>query len=300
MTTPFIPIRGGKFVFIENENIRNQIDEAGRKFIVFVEGYDDRVIYRILYEDKSDRIEFIDVSLYGQSTGGAEKVKEYVEKMVYHLKNEEYYFGITDRDFRTDQELEDEKNNPKYNNKLYIFSERYTLENYFIDSNLLLKFLEGKSMSNKGLINILDINKIKQITSDICMDLIIISAANWTLKFFREEFMGRTAPCEEGKVKNILINKIVNRYGADAEDYTKDRYEYYKNYISNRISELQKYIHGKYFFFQFNEAIKKETQKISGRRITIDIDNAKDNLARILRIIGLSDDFKMFERLIGI
>ncbi len=299
MTTLFIPIKGGKFSFIDNENIRNQIDEAGRKFIVFVEGYDDRVIYRILYEDKSDRIEFIDVSLYGQSTGGAKEVKEYVEKMVFHLKNEEYYFGITDRDFRTDEELEDEKNDPKYNNKLYIFSERYTLENYFIDPNLLLRFLEGKSISNKGLIDILDINKIEQITTEICRKLVIISAANWTLKFFGEKFVRRSTPCEESVVKKILINKILDKYGVEVEDCT-EHYEYYKNYISNRISQLQKYIHGKYFLFQFNEAIKRETQKSSDRKINIDIDNAKDNLARILKTIGLSDDFKMFERLIGI
>ncbi len=78
------------------------------------------------------------------------------------------------------------------------------------------------------------------------------------------------------------------------------RYEYYKFYILNRINESQKYLNGKYFFFHFNEAIKKETEKITGKRVNIDIDNAKDNLARILKNYGLPGDFQKFERLIGI
>jgi len=40
MPVQFIPIRGGKYCFIDNQDIRNSIDEAGRKIVVFVEGYE--------------------------------------------------------------------------------------------------------------------------------------------------------------------------------------------------------------------------------------------------------------------
>jgi len=46
-----------------------------------VEGYDDRVIHRILYREELNRIDLIDVSVHGEATGGADAVKEYIEKM---------------------------------------------------------------------------------------------------------------------------------------------------------------------------------------------------------------------------
>jgi len=301
MPVQFIPIRGGKYCFIDNQGIRNSIDEAGRKIVVFVEGYDDWVIYRILYEGELNRIDFIDVSVQGEATGGADTVKEYIEKMVFYLKSEERYFGITDRDYRTDDELQDEIDDPKYNNKLFIFSECYTLENYFIDSKILYDFLRDKSISNKKLIPIIDINKIENIINIVCKELIVISAANWTLKFFRKEFLSRNTPCDENIVtKNILHSLSISPNMTEASKNVLYRYEYFKWFILNRIDDLQKYLHGKYFLFHFNKAIKEETERTSKKRVNVDIDNAKAHLARILKNNDLPDDFKKFEGLVGI
>ncbi|MCP4111733.1 MAG: hypothetical protein GY749_40450 [Desulfobacteraceae bacterium] len=113
--------------------------------------------------------------------------------------------------------------------------------------------------------------------------------------------VSRNTPCDENTViNNILRSLSISQYMTEDRENILYRYEYFKYFILNRINELQKYLNGKYFFFHFNQAIKQETETITGKRINIDIDNAKDNLARILKNNDLPDDFKKFERLIGI
>ncbi|QTA82210.1 DUF4435 [Desulfonema limicola] len=290
MTINFTSISGGKFSFIDNQDIRHAIDMAGRKKIVFLEGYDDQVIFEILFSEKLNQVAFIDTSIVGRSSGGCEKVKKYLENIYIYL-SENRFFGIIDRDFKTDNEVNTEVNDPKYNNKLYIFRERYTLENYFIEGHILLGYIKGKSMKNKRLYTILTINIIN-IINNIMENLITISAGNRTLLDYRKAFLDRNTPCDEKIViKKILSNLDIKKFQVERRTAVIRWYKYYRNNIQNDRSHIHKYISGKYFFYHFNNTIKELTNQTTGKQINIDIDNAKDNLAHRLKDGGLPTEF---------
>ncbi|MDM8514745.1 DUF4435 domain-containing protein [Desulfobacterales bacterium HSG16] len=292
-------IGGGRFSFIDNQDIRNDIDIAGRKKVVFIEGYDDKVIFEILFHEELEEVAFIDTSAVGQSGGGCDKVKEYLEKTYRHL-NETRFFGIIDRDFKTDHELDTELNEPKYKNKLYIFRDRYTLENYFIEKGILLEYIRGKSSSNKKLKGILGID-ISGIINNILMKLIIVAAGNRTLLDYRNKFLNRSTPCDKKIVVTKILSKLlIKEYEVEKRTAVKRWYDYYRKYMEKDSFYIHKHISGKYFFYHFNKAIKDETNRTCGKQINIDIDNAKDNLARILKIRGLPDDLNNILVFLGV
>jgi hypothetical protein len=87
-----------KYEFI-HEDLREAflkaVEKAGRKNIVFVEGYDDKVIYGILYQKYlEEELCFIDISFEAEKLansdlkariGGCEKVKNCLQAFVKHL-----------------------------------------------------------------------------------------------------------------------------------------------------------------------------------------------------------------------
>jgi len=172
MNSTFHIISDTKFDFIEDEELRNELRKrvmkAGRKNIVFVEGYDDKIIYDIVYKNYLDRLHFIGTSMKSAKrddsceniTGGCEKVKNLLKKFVSGLPNEKRFYGVIDRDLKLDEEIESERNLTCYDHRLFIFFERYTLENYFIEINILCDFLHDKSMNNKNLIPLLSSERL--------------------------------------------------------------------------------------------------------------------------------------------
>ena len=125
-----------KYSFI-HENLRpafkKAVEKAGRKNIIFVEGYDDKVIYGILYEEYLEKLCFIDISFEAekvvdsefQSTGGCEQVKKHLHAFVEHFPETKHFYGVIDRDLRTDEEVKAEKEKPCYGGRLFIFFERF-------------------------------------------------------------------------------------------------------------------------------------------------------------------------------
>jgi hypothetical protein len=142
-----------KYHFI-SPSLTHAIIKAGRKKIVFVEGYDDNIIFNLLYEEHSGDIKFIDTEklpdtegfLKGQ--GACDRVKLLVGAFVTHLKTDKRFYGVIDRDLKTDDEREQEMGNSRYDGRLFIFFERYTLENYFIHPHVLANFLYGQSINH--------------------------------------------------------------------------------------------------------------------------------------------------------
>ena len=173
---------------------RTAIEKAGRKNIVFVEGYDDKVIYGILYEEYlKEKLCFIDISFEAekvvdaefQSTGGCEKVKQHLRDFVQYLPAEKRFYGVIDRDLKTDEIVKAERKKADYDGRLFIFFERYTLENYFLEPDILFKFLEGQSIKHKKLIPLLETgieNFKKEVINPILTCLASIAAANLTIR----------------------------------------------------------------------------------------------------------------------
>lgn len=62
MSVEFNRVSGGKYGFIEDNEVKNLIDESGRKSVVFVEGPTDQHIYTIIFgeeEELENKISFV-------------------------------------------------------------------------------------------------------------------------------------------------------------------------------------------------------------------------------------------------
>ena len=148
----FESVTQAKYDFIVESELRSNLREASRENIVFVEGYDDEVIYNIVYKNEDlHNVVFMDVSLGAKTTGGCEKVKDILIACVEKLPDEKRFYGVIDRDLKTDQKVIEEMEKSCYDGRLFIFFERYTLENYFIEIEVLYEFLRGQSLRYKGL-----------------------------------------------------------------------------------------------------------------------------------------------------
>ena len=259
----FEKIQGGDFSFIKDDKIKNAIDNAGKRIIVFVEGYDDKIIFEIFFYEYNNKVTFIDVN-------GCGKVEKYVEDCVRELKKEEVYFGIIDRDFRADNEIEQKTADSKYNNKLFIFKERYTIENYLIEDNILLNFLKRKNKKYEDC----TLEQIKILIEKTFKLLIPISIGNFVLLKHGKEFFPKDA-------KIIPENCIALRVAKEIyeENCTEDNKKiiaeeiekYQRNFDLNYGNNYHKFISGKYFFVYFGSEVGFTNFK-----------NELDNLAGIL------------------
>ncbi len=300
MNMQFNTINDQKYSFISNSDLRNDIIKAGRKKIVFVEGWDDKVIFEILYKEYNDKIRFIDSSLqssHTQSRGGCEEVKSLLMSCVSKLPNDKRFYGVIDRDLKLDVEIEIEKLKPCYDHRLFIFIERYTLENYFIEINILSDFLHGKSInfSKKLASKVNDREQLKTLVKNIIDEilecLIKIGAANLTIKYFKpsSSFLEESISCNE--IEKRLTENRLNQF---PQDEVKSKFQEYESFI--RVNNgVQKFASAKtYFSYQFNQYLQKSMNGLNLR-----IDEYKDDLARILKQSELSLDFQRLLNVLG-
>ncbi|MBF0379115.1 MAG: DUF4435 domain-containing protein [Desulfamplus sp.] len=293
MNSTFHIVSDTKFDFIEVEELRNEIRKsvmkAGRRKIVFVEGYDDKIIFEIVYKEHLDRLYFIDTSMKssGKShSGGCEAVKNLLKKFVSHLPNEKRFYGVIDRDLKLDQEIESERNQIYYDQRLFIFFERYTLENYFIEINIICDFLHDKSMDNKRLMYFFsDDNNFRQnitnIVDEILDCLIKIGAANLTIRYFDDQ----ASFLEETIKFNDIEQRLLSRLSSFPKDDVISKYNSFESFI-RQSNSTQKFASGKvYFSYQFNQHLKEKHD------VDIQLNNHKSDLSKILKNY-FPDEFK--------
>lgn len=294
MSNNFRVSSGGKFSFISESTVRDKLDQAGRRTVVLVEGRDDEVIYEIFYHEKLAEVKFIEV-------GGCDKVKKYLGAMVEKLPNEKGYFGIVDRDFRTDSERTQDMNDPNYDQRLYIFL-RYTLENYFVETPFMVQFLKEESINHQSL-QILDVAAVERLILDTLANLIPLMAGNWTLRDFHEDFLRNdknSIPCDETWVRERLEEVFSTPIPAAVES----KYEQHKaTMLQSRgdINELQKYISGKNFLHHFGRNVVKavKSQEPSAK-VHLDLSREKAQLAGIVQRLGLPGELEDILRFVGI
>jgi hypothetical protein len=300
MNSTFHIISDTKFDFIEVEELRNQLRKsvmkAGRKKIVFVEGYDDKIIFEIVYKDHLDRLYFIDTSMKASEkgySGGCETVKNLLKKFINHLPNEKRFYGVIDRDLKLDQEIEYERNQACYDQRLFIFFERYTLENYFIEIDILCDFLHDKSMDNKRLMYLLsDENNFRKNITDIVDEisdcLTEIGAANLTIRSFDDE----ASFLEETINFNNIEQRLLNRLNGFPKNDIICHYNCFESFI-RQSNSTQKFASGKvYFSYQFNQLLKRKHD------VDIQLNNHKSELSKILKEY-FPNDFKYLLEFMG-
>ncbi|MFK5970805.1 MAG: DUF4435 domain-containing protein [Candidatus Marithrix sp.] len=290
-----------KYDFIVESELRHNLRYAGRKNIVFVEGDDDEMIYNTVYK-KEDlyNIVFVDVSLAAKKTGGCKEVKDILIACVEKFPNEKRFYGVIDRDLKTDQEVKTEMEESCYDSRLFIFFERYTLENYFIEIEVLYEFLRGQSSRYKRLKPLLEKGKEnfeKEVIASILTCLASIAAANLSIRNFNpsENFLELrdTIPCEEDVIRKAIVQKL--EQPEISEEHVSSKFLEFKNNIIEK-KEAQKFASAKkYLDHQFEYMLKK----IVGTKVSINLNHHKSELARILKEQGLPKDFNDLLRLIS-
>jgi len=301
MTSNFTIISDNRYDFLD-VLLRNIIIKAGRKKIIFVEGYDDKIIFEILYDEYLDRIHFIDSSMKVVKLttnlniaykGGCEEVKNLLKQCVTKLNNDKRFYGVIDRDLRIDADILPEKSLPDYDGRLFIFFERYTLENYFIEVDVLCDFLHGQSIKEKGLVILNPSgrnefkNHITTIVNEILKCFTMIGAANLTIKHFdpNKKFLDSQIDCTEIEIKNRLSHRLK----GNPQNNIDSKFNEFKERIE-QDGNPHKFASAKdYFSHQFKHILKK----VNNIQINSGLVNEnKTELARILKKYELPNDFK--------
>jgi hypothetical protein len=284
--------------------LKKLIRKAGRRKIVFVEGYDDKKIFEKVFPEHKGLISFIDVSLEESkqedgvnisAIGGCEGVKILLSLCVSKIPQQKVFYGIIDRDLRKDDEIELEMSDPRYDGRLFIFKERYTIENYFVTLDILYEFVEGKSIQHKSLIKLLNLGKNnfeQKIIIPIEECLIDIGAGNLTIRYFNKakSFLEDTIQLDQ------IEERIINRLGCNniSNDDILKKLEEFKLFINESKENIHKFASGKlYASYNFNLKI----EEVCG--VNLQINNHKDTLAGILKEKGLPNDFKELLKFLG-
>ena len=168
----------------------------------------------------------------------------------------------------------------------------YTLENYFIEVRILADFLKGQSINYKKKLISVTYNDenleefVEQVIDEIKPHLVNIGAGNLTIRHFdsSESFLEHSIDNDaiEARIKDKLRTVIDN--GTKEEDIIL-KFNEFKNYIIDN-NFVQKFASGKvYFSTQFNKSLKRKVN------VEIQLNNHKQELARILKEVGFPYDF---------
>jgi hypothetical protein len=221
--------------------------------------------------------------------------KHFLQAFVKHLPNAKH--GVIDRDLKTDEEVKEEREKPCYDGRLFILFERYTLENYFVEPEILFEFLNGQSITHKKLIPLLNKGKEnfeKEVIAPILTCLIDIAAANLTIRFFdsSKKFLEETVSCETGEIG--IINRVVQNLKPFKKEEVSSKFSTFKTALIEK-NEPRKFASAKkgYFSYQFNRKLQKQTT------VNLQLNNHKSELAHLLKKRSLPKDFRDLLNLIN-
>ncbi|MDM8568785.1 hypothetical protein QUF50_04590 [Thiotrichales bacterium HSG1] len=150
--------------------LTNILFELGNRKLVFLEGKDDVEIFEEWFSEQLGNIYFHDA-------GGCENVKTYLNKTL-ELSSKKEIYGIIDRDFHTDEEVDNSLNNELNHLFILILSE---IENYLLEPVALWEELKIYPTKSSFKIKITDSISMEKGLLKICNKLITIVAANLLL-----------------------------------------------------------------------------------------------------------------------
>lgn len=296
--TVYQSINDQRYNFIPQVILRNSILKAGRRKVIFVEGYDDRAIFNILFEgENTDDLFFLDLSLKEERAkatgddiipflGGCQAVKDTLALFVHHI-DERRFYGVIDRDLKTDEERSDELHKDCYDKRLFIFYERYTIENYFIEVNVLATLFKELSINNNKLLKIVPSSSDEKVDFEKnmvkpCLNyMAIIAAANCTINFFNQTdpilSTRHVSHIPEKIPQECIESRLVQHLKTYiSEDEIIQKFHYYKSVIDQSTLKIHQFASAKkYFAYQFNIKVKQACGA------DIQINNHKALLARI-------------------
>jgi len=168
--------------------------------IVFVEGESDKEILETLFPEYRKRISFIKT----QGVTSLMEINQRVAELLQEASKYSAFYLIRDRDFLTDREIEELKK--RYNNRIYIWR-RFHIENYFLESGLILSVLQNlKNLTFK------DTQSIEAELLRIANELKEQVIANWiNYELNQEIHIGDFKVGGEGILEEKMITRINKR-----------------------------------------------------------------------------------------
>jgi Protein of unknown function (DUF4435) len=205
--------------------------DAGNRIVVLVEGEDDREVLREWFEEERVEVEFYDC-------GGIVTLTKWLTELLT-LGTLKRAYGITDRDFRSDEEVAASHTETSHQFILH----RYAMENYLLETKTLWEVL--KERYPEVTKNLPDENAMAENLLQRCELLKSIMAANWV--FFdknkaQQQATGETAKLEYFTTGHALERHIVMQQAviemqcseADAETLITEK----EQFIESRLSQL--------------------------------------------------------------
>lgn len=260
--------------------------DAGTRIIVLVEGNDDRDVLRDWFKESLSQVEFF-------ACGGISNLNKWLEELLERGTLKRAY-GITDRDFRDETEVNDSYAEGSHR----FILKRYALENYLLEPQPLWEVLTIRHPAIKA--HLPDEQAMEIQLLEICRMLKSVTAAN--LAYFDEnriqyQSSGQTAKLEYFTIghhhdRHIVIKQAAKQLKCDEGDCEK------------RIAEREEIIE------RYLVSLNSAHQVIDGKRILHWVNNdhfitGRDYLFRLLtdriRLRGLPNDIAIIvqDRILG-
>lgn len=204
---------------------------AAGRVVVLVEGEDDREVLREWFKEDLAEIEFY-------SCGGIVNLAKLLNEILT-LGKLKKVFGITDRDFRSDDEVA-----ASYAETSHQFIlQRYAMENYLLETKTLWEVLKERYPEITK--DLSDENAMAENLLQRCQSLKSIMAANWVFSDknkAQQQATGETAKLEYFTTGHALERHIVIQQAAiemqcaeaDAETLIAEK----EQFIESRLTQL--------------------------------------------------------------
>ncbi len=247
----------------------------GPRKLVLLEGASDVAVFREWYRDRRDVVEFFSL----ETPQGVSGVKILLARILAQSTSPNpREYGIIDRDFRSDAEVEEALANP--NEHLFILR-RYCIENYLLEPVAVAEEVRVLSGADADAPNP---QVMEAELLGLCRDLHTMMAANWVFseavrkKYFQS---GHTLPINSQAVIAQVAREL-GRSEVDAEAAVSKK----EGLIEPLLLILETAywrINGKHLLFH----IHKEFVRSGATR-----DQFQNLLARAVKRAGLHEDIK--------
>ena len=249
--------------------------EVGPSILVLVEGDDDKYILNEWYPEGDHNI------LYHVPSGGKPGVERLLDEVLTQTSLSRA-FGIVDRDFQSQAEVEQRLNNS--DEHLFVWP-RYELENYLLLPNAIHEELH---VYYRGRVTAPTEVEIANKMFELCQRLCPVMAANWACldagtAYFREGF-----PLDN---RANLVHVAAAKLGcseAEAEQRIATKEALLQPMMAS-LEQAHSGIKGKHLLYQLHALYVSQVTGVGGG---LSVEYFKSLLARAVKRSGLHEDIK--------
>lgn len=249
--------------------------EVGPSTLVLVEGDDDKYILNEWYPEGVHNL------FYRIAPGGNAGVERLLDEVLTQTALRKA-FGIVDRDFRSQAEVEQRFNDP--DEHLFVWP-RYELENYLL---LPKAIFEELSVYYRGKAAVPTEAEIESKLLSLCQQLCPLMAANWACFDADAEYFPENFPL--GNRAN-LVHVAASKLGCSETD-AEQKIAAKEALLQPMMASLEQAhcgIKGKHLLYHLHALYASHVPGIGG---SLSKDYLKSLLARTVKRLGLHEDIK--------